>query len=164
MFNLRRHETNGCKSKIKENTLKKKILFSCSFCANTFLSKNNLKKHQYRVHFIRINKSYGIFDGLIRKYKQKKQEEFICNVCSIPKKFASKNELKRHSLRIHDGTKNKIRIGQSFLTLSDIEISGQEEKTVNCNMCEKQFKCFQDHHYHMRKAHNIKQIYLFSLW
>ena len=116
-------------------------------------SKKSLRKHENTINFVRVNRNFGLLEGLRRKYKQRNQEEFICKVCPLHREFASKNELKIHSINSHDSRNNKVKIGQSFLTLSEVEVSGQSSRTVNCDMCDKQFQCVQDHHYHMRNEH-----------
>ena len=97
--------------------------------------------------------------GNQKQNKRKTPKEYMCKVCPQPTRFANQTSLYKHSIRIHNGRKDQIKFGESFINMTDDVIKNQSKKTANCTICEEVFKCKQDLDNHLENVPLITGVY-----
>ena len=120
--------------------------FDCQYCPKKYYSKSAKMLHERKFH-----KEDG---SLIVTEKIIKEDENICKVCQIPKRFISKKTLRQHKLLIHAGRTDIIKSSKKVIKLSDVEVRNQESKKADCELCSEVFPCEQDVQDHMKAVHS----------
>ena len=128
-------------------------LHTCEVCGKMFLSKHAMMRHKKMKHIIQMNGGYI----LISEVTNADEEQFICKVCPVPKKFSRKDALKTHMRTKHDGRNDIIKYGSSKRTLSPEEVEEQESKCAKCQVCNAEFSCSQYLEAHLREVHKIER-------
>ena len=150
---LRNHEQRCNVETIrKKRTIEKK--FDCKYCEKKFSSRKAANLHNKIKHVVDLNTGYVI----VNKEPTLEVKEFICKVCPVPKKFTTKSNLKTHMIIKHNGRKDQIKFGDSFINLTEEEIQNQESKVAMCEICEEQFSCDKDLRGHLKDVHNEVKI------
>ena len=151
--NLRLHEAK-CLDKTNGYVKRKVKLFGCQYCPRKYSSENGMVFHERKIHKDK--------DGnLIVTEKVSNEEENICKVCTIPRRFFNKSTLNRHMLRIHNGRNDVIKVpfSNKVIKLSENEVGIQESNKADCELCSEVFACEQDLHDHMKSIHNENKFY-----
>ena len=96
----------------KQKPKKEKKIFNCNDCGKIYQRDRDLTNHRNGVHLGLKNyhcgvpgchKSFSVEPSLKRHIKidHEKLKPFACHECHIP--FSTKNQLKNHKERVHDG-------------------------------------------------------------
>ena len=122
---LHNHEET-CNEEIvrKKRTIEKK--FDCEYCERKFSSKKASNLHKKIKHVVLMNTGYMI----VTEEPTLEVNEFICKVCPIPIKFATKSNMKKHMIKRHNGRNDQIKFGANFINLGDDEIEQQASKVA----------------------------------
>ena len=151
---LRNHE-DKCHAETLWKQSKGVLKFPCQYCDMKFSRKFCAKRHEEKTHVVRTAEGYLLKENCTNNVT----EEFICKVCPIPTKFASKRKLKRHSIRKHNGRNDQVKIGNSTRNLSEEEVLSQSYKKANCLDCNDEFSCKENLQCHREEVHNDKEGY-----
>ena len=71
-----------------------------------------------------------IIQNVTKNVKKEALKENICKVCPVPVKKS-----KATHASIHEGRKDKRKVGSIYTNLSANEVEKQELKVVSCDMC-----------------------------
>ena len=111
---------------------------NCRYCGNAYGTIEGLKKHLYKHH--------GHGDPPVHK------KSVICEHCG---KSVASNHIKNHVDNYHtEGEWMCEECGESFRYKSLLAShKSKQHPTLNCNLCNKQFKCGSNLNDHKRRAH-----------
>ena len=83
----------------------------------------------------------------------------MCKTCATPQKFKTKNILKEHVRRLHDGRRDVIKLGKSTRYLSKNKVQTEGSKRVGSTLCEDMFTCQQNLEEHKELEHGLNILF-----
>ena len=147
-----------CFNPKNKTTRKRQEECECQYCRRKFTRKHSLKDHIETRHTIR-NQEQGVMvvANILSRYKKLKKD-YICKTCPQLRRFASKYNLKRHTLSKHGGRTDIIRFGTGYMKLSTQQQNENIDRRSVCKICNITLSCFDELQHH-NTLHHKKEKY-----
>ena len=159
-FNLHRHmieQHNAMQQVHRDRELE------CSKCQRAFLTKGKLGRHVQGVHRLILSQqevqNYVSEEHMEENVNKTREIEYTCNICE--KVFTRQTTLEEHQNIHKEENKQKCEYcGKQFSTVSNLKqhlkIHTGNQKTFQCNICQKEFTRKNRLDTHMQSVHESK--------
>ena len=147
-----------CLNPKKKTTRNRQEECECQYCRRKFTRKHDLKIHIETRHTIRNHKQgIMVVANTLSRYKKLKKD-YICKTCPQLRRFASKYNLKRHTLSKHEGRTDTVKFGSGYMKLSTQQQNENIYRRAVCRICNRTLSCNEELQYH-NNLHHKKEKY-----
>ena len=85
--------------------------------------------------------------------QKKRKTEYMCNTFPILQKLKSRKTLKQHTIKMHEGRTDMVKLGKLTIYLTEADVSNHYLKRTICELCDEMFFCKQNLDEHRNSIH-----------